>query len=145
MSNPVKPNDEEIAWAKAEPLPLDDTANHPLPSAPPMDEESLVGTGPPLSSATPLMATTTTTTIIMDNQSLGRYPCVIECPYCHQVAPTRTRDVMGCFGLVAVLILAFVCCPLFWVPFCCLGCKTTEHYCRSCRRRIGSVDPCSNG
>lgn len=67
MSTPAEPSDS-VAWAKAEAI--DEKSGPPIPTAPPLDEESLVAaseitdapsydTGP----ATPLIATTTTTTI----------------------------------------------------------------------------------
>mmetsp|Transcript_5370 Transcript_5370/g.9903 ORF Transcript_5370/g.9903 Transcript_5370/m.9903 type:complete len:153 (-) Transcript_5370:1416-1874(-) len=151
MSTPAEPSDS-VAWAKAEAI--DENSGHPIPTAP-LDEESLVtaseitdapshgDAGP----ATPLIATTTTTTIqhvVAPLTGLGRYPCVIHCPFCHQETMTRTKDTMGCTAVVAVVLLCFICWPFAWIPCCIPTCKATDHYCRQCRRRIGRVEPCSS-
>lgn len=87
MSNPVKPSEDTVLWAKAERVADDNTMNHlhPIPTAP-LGEESYVTA---MSNAeTPLISSTTTTTTLIVNQSLGRYVNLV-----HDV---RWRAIFSC-------------------------------------------------
>ena len=61
----------------------------------------------------------------------------IVCPYCNQQGVTRTRSQIDCCTVVGVIVMILVFWPLFWLPFVCPCCMTTEHYCPRCHRKVG--------
>ena len=103
--------------------------------------------------STPTKATTTTTTTYTtpppsgnaggNMHGLGLLPCRMNCPYCAVQMTTRTQEQVGGVTILAVILLILLFWPLFWLPLCMPSCKTTEHYCGSCHRKVGQAEPCT--
>ena len=60
----------------------------------------------------------------------------ITCPHCNHRNFTRTRNLIDCCTVVGVVVMLFVFWPLFWLPFVCPCCMSTEHYCSQCHRKV---------
>jgi lipopolysaccharide-induced tumor necrosis factor-alpha factor len=111
---------------------------------------------PPVASA-PVPATTTTTiytipppvasapapTGTMLPGSLGRNSIAVQCPFCSAQTVTRPRNKIDGGTMIAVVIMCFLFWPLFWLPLCMPSCKSTNHYCRHCHRKIAKTNPCT--
>lgn len=76
---------------------------------------------------------------------LGRNPTGLLCPYCNRQMVTITKDVIGISTIVAIVIICFICWPLFWLPLCIPSCKRTHHFCghATCRAKVGETKPCA--
>ena len=74
--------------------------------------------------------------------SLVSNPKGLQCPYCHRQSVTRVRDRTDSVTILLVVLLLLLFWPLFWLPFCIPGCKSTDHYCSLCNRKIGTTDAC---
>jgi len=70
-------------------------------------------------------------------------PARITCPHCQNEGVTNIKSLIDCCTIVTFVILIFVFWPLCWLPFVMPCCKSTEHYCSRCHRRVGTVDPCN--
>ena len=132
-----------------------------LPTAEPVYTESYnsAATAPPTpatASATPTVVqptktyvnTTTTTTTTYPRVENPRYvdvgtrrPATLNyCPRCgkeHVVTQTRTKTTGATW--LSCLVGFFIFWPLCWIPFVCKPMKQTNHYCPSCRAKIGRV------
>lgn len=60
----------------------------------------------------------------------------VTCPYCREQAVTNTKSQIDCCTIIGVIVMILVFWPLFWIPFICPCCKTTEHYCSRCHRKV---------
>ena len=76
---------------------------------------------------------------------LGRNPTGLQCPYCQRQMVTVTKDVVGVSTIVAIIIICFICWPLFWLPLCIPSCKRTNHFCghTTCQNKVGETKPCA--
>ena len=76
---------------------------------------------------------------------LGRNPTGLLCPYCSRQMVTITKDVIGISTIIAIVIICFICWPLFWLPLCIPSCKRTHHFCGhpTCRAKVGETKPCA--
>ena len=76
---------------------------------------------------------------------LGRNPTGLQCPYCQRQMVTVTKDVIGISTIVAIIIICFLCWPLFWLPLCIPSCKRTNHFCghTTCQNKVGETKPCA--
>jgi len=116
-------------------------------------------TGPASSTVAPAGTNTTTTTYTVPPPAAGsnvnpsgpsktQLPGLtmnqarINCPHCQQDSVTNTRGQVDCCTIVGVVVMVFVFWPLFWLPFVLPCCKTTEHYCSKCHRKVGAAPPC---
>jgi hypothetical protein len=104
----------------------------------------------PAPSPGPGTTTTTTHTVPPPYQGppvrmggLGRQSNQITCPYCQARTMTRPRDQIDFVTMLIVLLILLLFWPLFWLPFVIPCCKTTEHYCGNCHRKVGKVSPCN--
>mmetsp|Transcript_3849 Transcript_3849/g.7655 ORF Transcript_3849/g.7655 Transcript_3849/m.7655 type:complete len:164 (+) Transcript_3849:81-572(+) len=73
---------------------------------------------------------------------LGKDPVRITCPYCQQTAVTRTSNTIDACTVVSVIVLLIVFWPIFWIPFLGNCCKTTNHHCGHCHRKVGQTSAC---
>merc|ERR1712080_25912 len=65
------------------------------------------------------------------------FPKNVICPNCHQNVTTTCAYETGTMTYLVALLLCFLICPCFWVPFCIDGCKDVHHTCPSCHTEIG--------
>jgi len=56
-----------------------------------------------------------------------------ECPFCHTDAPPVMRQVISTGGWVVMIVLIFVCLPLFWIGFLI---KEDVRYCSECGAKL---------
>lgn len=142
----------EAELVQAEPE-IDLTASHNPPAVAP----HYASTAP----TQPAAATTTTTTYtipppnqqqqsmvqqggpVVTDTYLGRDPAGMKCPYCSTQMVTRTRNRVDGITMLAFIILLFIFWPLCWLPFCIPSCKSTDHYCTKCNRKVGKAESCS--
>ena len=123
--------------------------NNSYGASAPVDEEHIFvrppatapssANAPPINASTPLIQNQHTAIIAR----VGHKPIHLLCPYCGTQTVTAARSQIECVTLFASLLLFFVFTPLFWLPFCLQKCKSTNHYCSSCHRRVARVEPCS--
>ena len=70
--------------------------------------------------STPVTASSATTPVIFaPRRDLGTSPVALTCPFCSHAGPTSTTLTTGDCTWISVIVLLFLCCPLFWVPFVC--------------------------
>mmetsp|Transcript_29239 Transcript_29239/g.44226 ORF Transcript_29239/g.44226 Transcript_29239/m.44226 type:complete len:172 (-) Transcript_29239:87-602(-) len=74
-----------------------------------------------------------------------RHPVTMEvCPFCQQrSARTKTRTYPNIWTWLLVILVGVVFFPLFWIPLCCECFKQTDHHCKSCGAKVGTVRACS--
>jgi LITAF-like zinc ribbon domain len=68
--------------------------------------------------------------------NLGRDPKRLQCPFCNEHTVTRARHQIDVFTIVMVVMLVFLFWPVCWLPLVLPGCKTTEHFCSHCQRKV---------
>mmetsp|Transcript_29883 Transcript_29883/g.88819 ORF Transcript_29883/g.88819 Transcript_29883/m.88819 type:complete len:161 (-) Transcript_29883:333-815(-) len=95
--------------------------------------------------STPVTTTTTTTTTTTASRpaNLGRSPTGFKCPFCQQEQVTTVREQIDACTIVAIVLLLLFFWPLFWLPLCMPSCKTVEHYCGRCNRKVGETQACA--
>jgi hypothetical protein len=77
---------------------------------------------------------------VLQLPGLGMTPKRIVCPICHCQGKTTIRSSVDPCTIIAVVVLFLTFWPIFWLPFLLPGCKTTEHFCSHCHRKVGWID-----
>ncbi|KAF4667256.1 hypothetical protein FOL47_003658 [Perkinsus chesapeaki] len=67
-----------------------------------------------------------------DHQSV-----MVTCPNCKTQGPTRVWHRINVGSLVAMVVIAVVFFPLFWLPLVCQSCQSAEHHCSTCNYKVG--------
>jgi hypothetical protein len=139
----------EIVYAEATPFPEGNTV-----MAVPADSSTASPPVQPPPPVKPLTTSTTTTyTIPPPGQQyshgtmlagLGRSSVPIQCPHCHQNTRTIVSSTIDCFTISMCILLLICFWPLFWLPFVIPDCKTTDHNCASCGRKVGTEPACAD-
>lgn len=63
-----------------------------------------------------------------------------QCPKCAKAhVRTSTRTYPSAVTWVGVVVSAFICLPLCWVPLLVDPLKQTDHFCQSCGQKIGTI------
>mmetsp|Transcript_14040 Transcript_14040/g.21650 ORF Transcript_14040/g.21650 Transcript_14040/m.21650 type:complete len:175 (-) Transcript_14040:341-865(-) len=136
-------NDENLPVA----VPIEATVVRP--TAPP---DSKKGYGSASNQPLIIKTTTTTTTPPISQQqqqqqptpvvagNFRRYPVLMQaCPQCQQRARTKTRTFPNIWTWLAMIGVGVIFLPLFWIPLCCDCFKQTDHFCKSCGTKVGTV------
>ncbi|GJQ69850.1 hypothetical protein Trydic_g22398 [Trypoxylus dichotomus] len=77
-------------------------------------------------------------------QHFGKYPIMIYCPFCNEIAPTKTATAWGCLTHVLALLLCVTGCVCFvWFPYFCRCTKHVDHYCSKCGAYLGRHKMCA--
>lgn len=102
--------------------------------APPMMGPPMMG--PPMV-APPMMAPPPTVIVIGNKQeatitNMAQDGDISNCPYCNQKTQNVLNRKIGCTTFLWCLCLLATTGGLFWLPFCCDGCKDTDVICQRC-------------
>lgn len=73
---------------------------------------------------------------------LGSRPGQFTCPYCNTTMQTKVNFKIDVCTILAVVIILLLFWPLFWIPLLVPQCKTAEHYCTNCHRKLGENGAC---
>lgn len=110
----------------------------PLPVAVPVSAQA-----PTKSQASaPVYHHATATTPVVPPKVTSRLPMFLNpCPHCFNNSRTRVRTAPNWITWLAVVALAFLFWPLCWVPLVTDQLRHTEHFCLSCHKSVGKVQP----
>mmetsp|Transcript_50763 Transcript_50763/g.75233 ORF Transcript_50763/g.75233 Transcript_50763/m.75233 type:complete len:136 (+) Transcript_50763:168-575(+) len=75
-------------------------------------------------------------------ENLGRSPCQLKCPHCHEEMVTNVREKVNAVTVGGVIVCFLIFWPLFWLPLVISSCKSTIHTCTNCHREVGETQPC---
>ncbi|KAF4673094.1 hypothetical protein FOL46_007800 [Perkinsus olseni] len=64
-------------------------------------------------------------------------PVIVTCPNCGTVGQTRVWHRIGLGSVVAMLLIAALFFPLFWLPLFCRSCQSAQHHCLTCNYKVG--------
>ncbi|KAF6261038.1 hypothetical protein COO60DRAFT_819685 [Scenedesmus sp. NREL 46B-D3] len=92
----------------------------------------------------PAMESHTVHVHLTDDPHLTRIqatPRLHVCPACHSTGPTLVKRESGCCAWGTAFAMCWLCCPLFWLPFC-LDCdRDLVHRCGVCGTEVARVKP----
>ncbi|WIA33542.1 hypothetical protein OEZ86_006666 [Tetradesmus obliquus] len=121
-----------------------------VPAPPQLQQQQMAGPqmmllhsqmAPPAQSA---MDSHTVHVHLTDNPRLTRIqatPRLHVCPACNATGPTLVKRESGCCAWATAFAMCWLCCPLFWLPFC-LDCdRDLVHRCGVCGTEVARVKP----
>lgn len=73
----------------------------------------------------------------------GKYPTNLICPYCYQCTETHVKRKFSAYQhSLAVLLCTTGCFILGWLPYCHSSLKNCCHYCKKCKKHLGTFYRC---